>query len=70
MRAAGKDLDALTPADLASGLAPFEHFHSLGLTGTTALLEAAHVTAADHVLDAGSSVGGTARLLAADTAVA
>ena len=66
MRGAGKDLDALTPADLAGGLASFEHFHSLGRTGTTALLEAAHVTAADHVLDAGSSIGGTARLLAAE----
>src|ERR1700753_2940298 len=66
LRAAGKDLDALGPADLASGLASFEHFHSLGRTGTTALLEAAHVTAADHVLDAGSSIGGTARLLASE----
>ena len=66
LRAAGKDLDALSPADLAGGLASFEHFHSLGRAGTTALLEAAHVTAADHVLDAGSSIGGTARLLAAE----
>ena len=66
LRGAGKDFDALTPADLAGGLASFEHFHSLGLPGTTALIEAAHVTAADHVLDAGSSIGGTARLLAAD----
>jgi SAM-dependent methyltransferase len=66
LRAAGKDLDALSLADLAGGLASFEHFHSLGRTGTTALLEAAHVTAADHVLDAGSSIGGTARLLAAE----
>src|SRR5277367_4740389 len=66
LRSAGKDFDALTPGDLAGGLASFEHFHSLGLPGTTALIEAAHVTAADHVLDAGSSVGGTARLLAAD----
>jgi sarcosine/dimethylglycine N-methyltransferase len=66
LRGAGKDFDTLTPADLAGGLASFEHFHSLGRTGTTALLEAAHVTAADHVLDAGSSIGGTARLLAAE----
>ena len=48
LRGAGKDFDALTPADLAGGLASFEHFHSLGLLGTTSLLEAAHVTAADH----------------------
>jgi SAM-dependent methyltransferase len=66
LRAAGKDFDALTPADLAAGLASFQHFHSLGRLGTVALLEAAHVTAADRVLDAGSSIGGTARLLAAE----
>ena len=66
LRAAGKDLDALSPADLASGLTSFEHFHSLGRIATTALLEAAHVTATDRVLDAGSSIGGTSRLLAAE----
>lgn len=62
LRDAGKDFDRLTPADFAS----FEDFHSLGRIGTAALLEAAHVTAADHVLDAGSGIGGTARLLAAE----
>jgi len=66
LRSAGKDFDALTPADLAVGLAPFEDFHSLGRPGAVALLEAAHVSAADHVLDAGSSIGGTSRLLAAE----
>ena len=66
LRAAGKDFDALTPGDLEAGLASFEHFHSLGRLGTVALLEAAHVTAADRVLDAGSSIGGTSRLLAAE----
>lgn len=66
LRAAGKDLDALSPADLAGGPASFEHFHSLGRIGTTALLEAAQVTAADRVLDAGSSIGGTSRLLAGE----
>lgn len=62
LRDCGKDFDRLTPADFAS----FEDFHSLGRIGTAALLEAAHVTAADHVLDAGSGIGGTARLLAAE----
>ena len=62
LRDAGKDFDRLTPAYFAS----FEDFHSLGRIGTAALLEAAHVTAADHVLDAGSGIGGTARLLAAE----
>ena len=38
----------------------------MGRIGTTALLEAAQVTAADRVLDAGSSIGGTSRLLAAE----
>jgi sarcosine/dimethylglycine N-methyltransferase len=66
LRSAGKDFDALTPADLAAGLAPFEDFHSLGRPGTVALLEAAHVTAVDHILDAGSGIGGTARLLAGE----
>lgn len=66
LRAAGKDLDALSPADLAGGPASFEHFHSLGRIGTTALLEAAQVTAGDRVLDAGSSIGGTSRLLAGE----
>jgi SAM-dependent methyltransferase len=66
LRAAKKDLDALTPADLAGGPASFEHFHSLGRIGTTALLEAAQVTAGDRVLDAGSSIGGTSRLLAGE----
>jgi SAM-dependent methyltransferase len=66
LRGNGKDFDALTAADFAAGLAPFEDFHSLGRIGTAALLEAAHVTAADHVLDAGSGIGGTSRLLAAE----
>ncbi|WP_428342855.1 class I SAM-dependent methyltransferase [Mycobacterium sp.] len=62
LRAAGKDLDGLHPSDFAT----FEDFHSLGRLGTVSLLEAAGVNAADHVLDAGSGIGGTARLLAAD----
>ena len=62
LRDARKDFDRLAPADFAS----FEDFHSLGRLGTAALLEAAHVIAADHVLDAGSGIGGTARLLAAE----
>ncbi|WP_428341185.1 class I SAM-dependent methyltransferase [Mycobacterium sp.] len=62
LRAAGKDLDQLTPADFAT----FEDFHSLGRLGTTSLLEAAGVTGADRVLDAGTGIGGTARLLAAE----
>ena len=62
LRAAGKDLDDLQPSDFAT----FEDFHSLGRLGTVSLLQAAGVTATDRVLDAGSGIGGTARLLAAE----
>lgn len=62
LRQAGKDFDALTPADFAT----FEDFHSLGRVGTTSLLAAAQAASTDHVLDAGSGIGGTARLLAAE----
>jgi SAM-dependent methyltransferase len=44
----------------------FEDFHSLGRVGTTSLLAAAQTASTDHVLDAGSGIGGTARLLAAE----
>ncbi len=62
LRAAGKDLTALQPSDFAT----FEDFHSLGRLGTISLLQAAGVSTADRVLDAGSGIGGTARLLAAE----
>lgn len=62
LRAAGKDLTALKPSDFST----FEDFHSLGRIATIGLLQAAGVSAADRVLDAGSGIGGTARLLAAD----
>ncbi len=62
LRAAGKDTDCLRPDDFAT----FEDFHSLGRLGTVSLLQAAGVTTTDRVLDAGSGIGGTARLLAAE----
>ena len=62
LRHAGKGFDGLTPADFEM----FEDFHSLGRLGTADLLTAALATSADHVLDAGSGIGGTARLLAAE----
>ncbi len=62
LRAAGKDFDNLRPADFAA----FEDFHSLGRVGTISLLQAARVSATDRVLDAGSGIGGTARLLASE----
>jgi peptide-methionine (S)-S-oxide reductase len=62
LQQAGKNFDALTPADFET----FEDFHSLGRAGTTSLLTAAQATSTDHVLDAGSGIGGTARLLASE----
>lgn len=58
--AAGKDLNQLQPADLAV----FEDFHTLGRIATSQLADLAEVTNNDHVLDAGSGIGGTARFLA------
>jgi SAM-dependent methyltransferase len=62
LRQAGKNFGALTAADFVT----FEDFHSLGRVGTTSLLAAAQAASTDHVLDAGSGIGGTARLLATE----
>ena len=62
LRQAGKDFGALTAADFVT----FEDFHSLGRVGTISLLAAAQAASTDHVLDAGSGIGGTARLLATE----
>jgi SAM-dependent methyltransferase len=64
LRQAGKDFGALTAADFVT----FEDFHSLGRVGTTSLLAAAQTASTDHVLDAGSGIGCTARMLAAEYA--
>jgi ubiquinone/menaquinone biosynthesis C-methylase UbiE len=58
--AAGKDLSNLQPDDLAD----LEDFHTLGRIATGQLADLAKVTNDDHVLDAGSGIGGTARFLA------
>ena len=63
LREAGKDLRALSPQDLA----PLEDFHSLGRIATLQLIQLARISAEDRVLDAGTGIGGTARLLAANT---
>jgi sarcosine/dimethylglycine N-methyltransferase len=60
LTAAGKDLGDLRPADLGA----LEDFHTLGRIATGQLAELARVTSDDHVLDAGSGIGGTARFLA------
>ena len=43
-----------------------EDFHSLGRLATVALIDLAQISASDRVLDAGTGIGGTARLIAAD----
>lgn len=58
--AAGKDLGALTEADVA----PLSDYHTLGRPATRLLADLAGVSSADRVLDAGTGVGGTARFLA------
>jgi sarcosine/dimethylglycine N-methyltransferase len=62
LTAAGKDIDALQASDLAL----LEDFHSLGRLATVALIDLARVGAGDRVLDAGTGIGGTARLIAAE----
>jgi ubiquinone/menaquinone biosynthesis C-methylase UbiE len=62
LSAAGKDLHATQPSELAM----LEDFHSLGRLATVALTDLAHVGAGDRVLDAGTGIGGTARLIAAE----
>ena len=57
---AGKDVNRLTPEDLA----PVDEFHIRGRTATLELARAAGLDAAKHVLDVGSGVGGTSRCLA------
>lgn len=57
---AGKDLNRLTPEDLA----PIDHFHIRGRIATLELARAAGLDAHMRVLDVGSGVGGTSRCLA------
>ena len=57
---AGKDPGRLQPADLGT----LEDFHTMGRIATSQLAELAGITGDDHVLDAGSGIGGTARFLA------
>jgi SAM-dependent methyltransferase len=58
--AEGKDPGRLQPADLGM----LEDFHTMGRIATSQLAELAKITSQDHVLDAGSGIGGTARFLA------
>lgn len=58
--AAGLDLACLQPADLAS----LEDFHTMGRIATRQLVDLLGVTSDQRVLDAGSGIGGTARMVA------
>jgi len=57
---AGKDVNHLTPEDLA----PIDQFHIRGRMATLELARVAGIDAAKYVLDVGSGVGGTSRCLA------
>ena len=57
---AGKDLNRLTPEDLA----PIDEFHIRGRAATLELARAASVDSGKRVLDVGSGIGGTSRCLA------
>jgi len=60
LKAAGKDVDHLTPDDLA----PVDEFHSGGRNATVRLAQLAHINGSDRVLDVGCGIGGPARYLA------
>jgi sarcosine/dimethylglycine N-methyltransferase len=62
LAAAGKEIDALKASDLAM----LEDFHILGRLATVALIGLAQIGAGDRVLDAGTGIGGTARMIAAE----
>lgn len=57
---AGKDVDALTPEDLA----PIDEFHTRGRRATLELARLVGLDAGKHVLDVGSGIGGPSRAIA------
>ncbi len=60
LREAGKDLEHLTPDDLA----PVDEFHSGQRNATVRLARLAGVSGAEDVLDVGCGIGGPSRFLA------
>lgn len=60
LRTSGKDLDKLTPADLA----PIDEFHVRGRHATLELAKTVQPRATDRVLDIGCGLGGASRVLA------
>ena len=64
IRAAGLNPEQpISPDELGA----LDHFHTGGLRASRELLELAKIEAADRVLDIGSGLGGSARLLASTT---
>ncbi len=57
---AGKDIEHLTPEDLA----PVDAFHIRGRAATLELAQAAGIDSTMQILDVGSGIGGTSRCLA------
>lgn len=62
LAATGRRMEDFTPADLAM----LEDFHTLGRLATAALVDLAQIAVDDRVLDAGTGIGGTARMIAAE----
>jgi ubiquinone/menaquinone biosynthesis C-methylase UbiE len=60
LKAAGKDIEHLTPDDLA----PVDEFHSGGRNATVRLAQLAQINGSDRVLDVGCGIGGPSRYLA------
>src|SRR5262245_13944660 len=60
LQAAGKDIEHLTPDDLA----PVDEFHTGQRKATVRLAELVAVTGSDRVLDVGCGIGGPSRYLA------
>ena len=62
LRSVGKDVEALTPDDLA----PVDQFHTRGKPATLELVRRAELRRDQHVLDVGGGIGGPARTLASE----
>src|SRR5262249_41406521 len=62
LKAAGKDVEHLTPDDLA----PVDEFHSGGRNATVRLAQLAQIDGSNRVLDVGCGIGGPSRYLASN----